>query len=313
MLITVQTSDARTRLDTFISQNSDLSRSGAAKLIDDEMVTVNGKPAQKRYEVKAGDEICITLPELQSARAKPEDIALDIIYEDKHLLVINKPKGMVVHPAAGNYEGTLVNALLYYCPDELSGINGEQRPGIVHRIDKDTSGLLVVAKTDEAHRGLSSQLESHEIKREYRALVNGGFSCDEGKVDLPIGRHPTDRKKIAVIRSQGPKARNAITHYKVLERFGRVSYLALELETGRTHQIRVHMSSLGHSLLGDVVYGGGGSQFEKKHSNLLSGQCLHAKRLSFTHPITNEFMSFECDLPENFEKLLEILRSEQTL
>ncbi len=313
MLITVQSSDAQTRLDTFISQNSDLSRSGVAKLIDDEMVTVNGKPAQKRYAVREGDEICITLPELQSAKAKPQDIALDIVYEDKHLLVINKPKGMVVHPAAGNYEGTLVNALLYYCPNELSGINGEQRPGIVHRIDKDTSGLLVVAKTDEAHRGLSSQLESHSIRREYRALVNGGFSGDEGTVDLPIGRHPTDRKKMAVIRTQGPKARNAITHYRVLERFGKVSYLALELETGRTHQIRVHMSSLGHSLLGDEVYGGGNSPFEKKHSNLLSGQCLHAKRLSFTHPITNEFMSFECDLPENFEKLLEILRNEQTL
>ena len=313
MLITVQSSDAQTRLDTFISQNSDLSRSGAARLIDDEMVTVNGKPAQKRYAVREGDEICITLPELQSAKARPQDIALDIIYEDKHLLVINKPKGMVVHPAAGNYEGTLVNALLYYCPDELSGINGEQRPGIVHRIDKDTSGLLVVAKTDEAHKGLSSQLESHSIRREYRALVNGGLSSDEGTVDLPIGRHPNERKKMAVIRSQGQRARNAITHYKVLERFGKVSYLALELETGRTHQIRVHMSSLGHSLLGDEVYGGGSSLFEKKHSHLLSGQCLHAKRLSFTHPITNEFMSFECDLPENFEKLLEILRKEQTL
>lgn len=313
MLITVQSSDSGVRLDSFIASSTELSRSGAAKLIDDGLVEVNGKCEQKRYAVHEGDEIKITLPELQPAKAKPQDIALDIVYEDKHLLVINKPSGMVVHPAAGNYEGTLVNALLYYCPDELSGINGEQRPGIVHRIDKDTSGLLVVAKTDEAHKGLSAQLSDHSISREYRALVNGGFSCDKGKVDLPIGRHPVDRKKMAVIRNQGTKARDAVTHYEVLERFGKITYLALKLETGRTHQIRVHMSSLGHPLLGDTVYGGGNTAFEKKHAALLSGQCLHAKRLSFTHPITNEFMTFECELPQDFQSLLDILRQQQSL
>ncbi len=313
MTLTVSQTDAGARLDSFIAANSDLSRSSAAKLIDEGAVTVNGKAAVKKYAVREGDEIEVTIPELQPAQAKAEDIALDIVYEDKHLLVINKPSGMVVHPAHGNYEGTLVNALLYYCPDELSGINGEQRPGIVHRIDKDTSGLLVVAKTDEAHKGLSAQLADHSISREYRALVSGGFQCDEGTVDLPIGRHPVDRKKMAVIRGTGAKSRNAVTHYRVLERFGQISYLSLQLETGRTHQIRVHMSSLGHPLLGDTVYGGGGSQFEKKHAALLSGQCLHAKRLSFTHPITNEFMTFECELPPDFQSLLKILRGNAEL
>lgn len=308
MILTVTSTDAGARLDSYIAANSDLSRSSAAKLIDEGAVSVNKKTAVKKYAVRENDEIEINLPEVQPSEAKAENIPLNIIYEDKYLLVINKPSGMVVHPAHGNYEGTLVNALLYYCPDELSGINGEQRPGIVHRIDKDTSGLLVVAKTDEAHRGLCAQLEDHSIKREYRALVSGGFQNDEGTVDLPIGRHPTDRKKMAVIRGTGAKSRNAVTHYRVLERFGRISYLALQLETGRTHQIRVHMSTLGHPLLGDTVYGGGGTQFEKKHSSLLSGQCLHAKKLSFTHPITNEFMTFECELPPDFEQLLTILR-----
>lgn len=309
MTLTVELADAGARLDSFISENSELSRSAAARLIESGAVTVNGRCESKKYATKAGDEIILELPELQPISAKAENIALDIVYEDKHLLVINKPSGMVVHPAAGNYEGTLVNALLYYCPDELSGINGEMRPGIVHRIDKDTSGLLVVAKTDTAHKALSEQLSDHSIKREYRALVSGGFSQDEGTIDLPIGRHPTDRKKMAVIRDARAKSREAVTHYRVLERFGKVSYLALELETGRTHQIRVHMSSQGHPLLGDTVYGGGASQFERKHSHLLSGQCLHAKRLSFTHPITNEYMTFECELPADFQSLLDILRS----
>ena len=307
--IVLEVSESGVRLDAYIANNSDLSRSAAVKLIEEKNVLVNQKEASKKYTVKENDIIEIILPEVKKIEAKAEDIPLDIVYEDEHLLVINKPSGMVVHPAVGNYEGTLVNALLYYCKDELSGINGEQRPGIVHRIDKDTSGLLVVAKTDEAHKRLSEQLSEHKIVREYHALVNGGFSADEGTVDLPIGRSQTDRKKMAVIRD-GRKSRNAVTHYKVLERFGRISYLSLKLETGRTHQIRVHMSALGHSLLGDVTYGGGRTTFEKKHAPLLSGQCLHAKRLSFTHPITNEQMTFECELPKEFSALLDILRSE---
>ena len=302
MLITVLPSDAGTRLDSFISQNSELSRSGAAKLIDDGMVTVNGKAEQKKYAVRAGDEIIVTLPELQPAKAKAEDIKLDIVYEDEHLLVINKPSGMVVHPAAGNYEGTLVNALLYYCPDELSGINGEQRPGIVHRIDKDTSGLLVVAKTDAAHKGLSAQLADHSISREYRALVHGGFSSDEGTVDLPIGRHPVDRKKMAVIRNSSVKSRDAITHYTVLERFGKISYLALKLETGRTHQIRVHLKALGHPIYGDTLYG------YEDDDKYMKRQALHAYGLDFKSPRTKEELSLRANLPQDIEDLLKILR-----
>ncbi|MBQ5800656.1 MAG: RluA family pseudouridine synthase, partial [Clostridia bacterium] len=267
--IVLEVREADVRLDAYIASNSGLSRSAAVKLIEEKGVLVNQKEVSKKYIVRENDIIEVILPEVKEIEAKAEKIPLDIVYEDEYLLVINKPSGMVVHPAAGNYEGTLVNALLYYCKDELSGINGEQRPGIVHRIDKDTSGLLVVAKTDEAHKRLSEQLSEHKIVREYHALVNGGFSADEGTVDLPIGRSQTDRKKMAVIRD-GRKSRNAVTHYKVLERFGRISYLSLKLETGRTHQIRVHMSALGHSLLGDLTYGGGRTTFEKKHAPLLS-------------------------------------------
>jgi 23S rRNA pseudouridine1911/1915/1917 synthase len=310
MLLKVTDSDELVRLDAYIASKSELSRSAATKLIENGCVLVNQKEITKKYVVRVDDTIEITLPELKPSEVVPQQIPLDIVYEDEHLLVINKPSGMVVHPAAGNYEGTLVNALLYYCKDELSGINGEQRPGIVHRIDKDTSGLLVVAKNDEAHKGLSSQLSEHKIVREYHALVNGGFSSDEGVINLPIGRNPNDRKKMAVIKDSRVKSREAITHYRVLERFGRITYLALQLETGRTHQIRVHMSHKGHALLGDTVYGGGNTAFEKKHSALLSGQCLHAKKLSFTHPITKEEMTFECELPKEFSSLLEILRSE---
>ena len=227
MILIAELTDEKSRLDSFIASKSELSRSAAAKLIEEGNVLLNGKKCSKRGIVKEGDKIEITLPELKPISAEPEEIPLDIIYEDKYLLVINKPSGMVVHPAVGNYDGTLVNALLYHCGDELSGINGEMRPGIVHRIDKDTSGLLVVAKTDEAHKWLSSQLADHNIRREYHALVNGGFSNDEGTVDLPIGRNPNDRKKMAVIRNGSVKSRNAVTHYKVLERFGKISYLSL--------------------------------------------------------------------------------------
>ena len=310
MIYTVTESEKGKRLDAFLSEVADISRSAAAKLIDEGLVTVNGKTQPKKYAVKPSDDIDFTPPEIKEAEALPEDIPLDVVYEDSDIIVINKPKGMVVHPAPGNYTGTLVNALLYHCRDSLSGIGGVMRPGIVHRIDKDTSGLLVVAKNDEAHATLSEELKYHGIEREYRALVTGGFKEDTGTVNYPIGRHPVDRKKQAVILDGSGNAREAVTHYTVLERFGGVSYLALKLETGRTHQIRVHMSYTGHALLGDEVYSKSKTQFEKKHPSLFCGQALHAKRLTLTHPKTKERMSFECELPTEFEKALELLRKE---
>lgn len=299
---------AGVRIDAYVAAATDMSRSAAAKLVEDGHITVNGKPVQKKYALAVGDEICISLPEPEEIDAAPENIPLDIVYEDDYIIVINKPSGMVVHPAPGNYSGTLVNALLYHCRDSLSGIGGVMRPGIVHRIDKHTSGLLVVAKCDEAHTALSEELKYHGIVREYRALVAGGFGEDTGIVDYPIGRHPQDRKKMAVIRDGHSTAREARTHYKVLERFEGISYLSLELETGRTHQIRVHMSYTGHPLLGDSVYQKNKTRFEAKHPSLFDGQALHAIRLTLTHPKTRERMTFECSLPKNFELALEILR-----
>ena len=312
MIYTANDSDKGKRLDAFLSEAAGISRSAAAKYIDEGIVIVGGKAQAKKYAVKPGDTIDFTLPEIKETEALPENIPLNVVYEDDYIIVINKPKGMVVHPAPGNYSGTLVNALLYHCRDSLSGIGGVMRPGIVHRIDKDTSGLLVVAKNDEAHSALSEELKYHGIEREYRALVTGGFKDDSGTVDYPIGRHPVDRKKQAVILNGDHTAREAITHYKVLERFGGVSYLALKLETGRTHQIRVHMSYTGHALLGDEVYAKSKTQFEKRHPSLFSGQALHAKKLTLTHPKTGERMCFECDLPKEFEKALELLRKENS-
>lgn len=294
------------RLDAYIAAVSDLSRSAAARLIEAGSVTVNGRLAEKKRAIAEGDVVEITLPEPEECEAQPEDIPLDVVYEDDDIIVINKPQGMVVHPAPGNYSGTLVNALLFRCRDSLSGIGGVMRPGIVHRIDKDTSGLLVVAKNDFAHTALSEELKYHGIEREYHALVKGGFGEDTGTIDLPIGRHPIDRKKMAVLKNS-ESAREAVTHYEVLARYGNISYLKLMLETGRTHQIRVHMSYTGHPLLGDEVYGQSKIPFEKRHAPLLNGQALHAKRLSLTHPRTGERMTFECELPENFKELLEIL------
>ncbi len=296
------------RLDSYLAEAAGISRSAAARLAESGAVLLNGKPAGKKALLSEGDELTLDIPAPEEIDALPEDIPLHIVYEDGDLLVINKPSGMVVHPAPGNPSGTLVNALLWHCKGELSGIGGKLRPGIVHRIDKQTSGLLVVAKNDEAHRGLSAQLEGHNIKREYHALVQGGFSQDSGTVDLPIGRHPTDRKRMAIVRD-GHTSRPAVTHYRVAERFGAVTHLVLNLETGRTHQIRVHLSSLGHPLLGDTVYGGGKTPFEKKHSAYLDGQCLHAACLSFVHPRTGEPLSFEVPLPADFEALLAILRA----
>lgn len=309
MTFEVKDADAKKRLDTLVSEMTELSRSAAAKLIESGEITVLGAPVSKKYLTKIGDIIEITLPEPELCEAVAEDIPLNIVYEDGDIIVINKPSGMVVHPAPGNYTGTLVNALLYHCKDSLSGIGGVMRPGIVHRIDKDTSGLLVVAKNDEAHKALSEQLEYHGIVREYHALVRGGFKEDTGTVDAPIGRHPVDRKKMAVLSPLDSGAKEAVTHYEVLERYGEVSYLKLYLETGRTHQIRVHMAYKGHALLGDEVYATTKTLFEKRHVTLFDGQMLHARRLSFIHPRTKEKVEFEAPLPENFERALQILRT----
>lgn len=307
MTHTVTEAEAGTRLDALVAAVSELSRSAAARLVESGEITVGGRPCDKKYKTRTGDIVEITIPEAEEYEAVAEDIPLDIVYEDDDIIVINKPSGMVVHPAPGNYNGTLVNALLYHCRGSLSGIGGVMRPGIVHRIDKDTSGLLVVAKNDAAHNVLSAELAHHGIEREYHAIVKGGFSNGGGTVDLPIGRHPVDRKKMAVLL-RDETAKEAVTHYEVIERYSGMTYLRLRLETGRTHQIRVHMSHLGHPLLGDEVYGKGKNSFEKQHAPLLDGQMLHAKRLSFNHPRTGERMVLECELPSNFKAVLDILR-----
>ena len=310
MIYIAEKADAGKRLDLFVSEHSDISRSSAAKLIESGNITVFGNASVKKYEIKEGDNVEINLPEPDISEALPEDIPLDIVYEDNDIIVINKPSGMVVHPAPGNYSGTLVNALLFHCKDSLSGIGGVIRPGIVHRIDKDTSGLLVVAKNDAAHTALSEELEHHGIEREYHAIVRGGFKNDTGTVDAPIGRHPVDRKKMAVLTSQTAHVKNAVTHYEVVGRYGSTTHLKLLLETGRTHQIRVHMAYIGHALLGDEVYSGAKTRFEKQHAPLFDGQALHAKRLTLTHPTTKERMTFECEMPENMKRILELLENE---
>ncbi len=312
MTYTVKGEEAGKRLDVYLSDIAELalSRSAAARLIESGEVTVNSETQSKKYAVRAGDVISAEIKEPEEYEAEPENIPLDVVYEDGDIIVINKPKGMVVHPAPGNYSGTLVNALLYHCKDSLSGIGGVMRPGIVHRIDKDTSGLLVVAKNDLAHTALAGELEHHGIVREYRALVKGGFKNAEGTVNLPIGRHPVDRKRMAVIKD-GASAKQAITHYRVLASNNGISYLSVQLETGRTHQIRVHMSYLGHALLGDTVYCSTVSQLEKKHSKYLNGQTLHALKLTLTHPRTKERMTFTSELPPDFKQLLKILELEE--
>ena len=298
------------RIDQYIAEITELSRSAAAKLIENGDITVNGTPVSKKYAVKEGDSIEVTLPDPEFSEAIAEDIPLNIVFEDDDIIVINKPSGMVVHPAPGNYTGTLVNALLYHCRDSLSGIGGVMRPGIVHRIDKDTSGLLVVAKNDAAHKALSEQLEGHRIVREYHAIAKGCFKESSGTVNAPIGRHPVDRKKMAVHKDTSQHAKEAITHYELLASYNGASYLKLKLETGRTHQIRVHMAYLGHPLMGDEVYGSVKTRFEKTHPSILDGQLLHAKRLSFKHPSTGEEVEFECELPDNFKKALRLLENE---
>ncbi|MBQ7982947.1 MAG: RluA family pseudouridine synthase [Clostridia bacterium] len=308
MLLTVEAADAGVRIDVYLADNTELTRSAAQKLLvsDDEAVSVNGMRVPKNYLVAAGDVVELELPPPIPLEVVPEDIPLDIVYEDADVILVNKPKGMVVHPAPGHYTGTLVSALLYHCGDSLSGINGVIRPGIVHRIDRDTSGVLVIAKNDAAHVSLAAQIKEHSVNRVYHAIVIGNLKDDEGTVDAPLARHPVDRKKMAV--SNAPGARRAVTHYTVLERFPGFTYCRFRLETGRTHQIRVHMAHKGHPLLGDPVYGTGRNPFEQKHAALLSGQCLHAKLLGFVHPGTGHYIEFETELPEYFRTIQETLR-----
>ncbi len=283
------------RLDVCINEWIDtVSRSYLQKLIKDGRVRVNEKTVKPSLVVKTDDDVIVCLPEAVEPQIKAENIELDILYEDKDVLVVNKPKGMVVHPAAGHYDGTLVNALMYHCKDDLSGINGVMRPGIVHRIDRDTTGSLIVCKNDFAHNAIAAQLKEHSIKRIYKAIITGNFKEEEGTINAPIGRHPTERKKMAVQTG----GREAITHYKIIEPFKGYSYAQFRLETGRTHQIRVHMASVGHPLLGDTVYGSSKDPFHTQ------GQVLHAETLGFIHPRTGEYIEVNAPLPEYFEKLL---------
>lgn len=297
--LTVDGENSDLRLDKYlVSQLEDFTRSAVSKLIEGGQVKVNDKTASKNYKCKVGDRVEIEIPDPVELDVTAENIPLDIVYEDSDLLVVNKPKGMVVHPAAGNYSGTLVNALLYHCKDSLSGINGVIRPGIVHRIDKDTSGLLIVAKNDTAHLDLAQQIKEHSFHRAYQAVAYGNFKEDNGTVNQPIGRHPKDRKKMAVTFKN---SKNAVTHYEVISRYEKFTHIRCVLETGRTHQIRVHMAYIGHPLAGDEVYG------PKKVITQLNGQCLHAGELGFVHPRTKEYMEFTAPLPEYFTNFLKKL------
>lgn len=287
------------RLDAFLASSLDgLTRSQAARLIESGEVAVNGKTAGKSYKLAGGEDIAVTLPEPEPVEAVPQDIPLDVVYEDADVIVVNKPSGMVVHPAPGHPDGTLVNALLYHCAGTLSGIGGALRPGIVHRIDRDTSGLIIAAKNDAAHQYLSAQLADHTLARTYECIVVGKLREDRGTVDAPIARHPTDRKRMAVVAG----GREAVTHWEVIARYPGYTHVRCRLETGRTHQIRVHMAYIGHPILGDTVYGA------KKEVPGLTGQCLHAVGLRFLHPRTHEVMELSCPLPEEFTRMLQKIR-----
>ena len=295
MELIVPTDAAGSRLDKWLSEKeADLTRNALQNLMAKGSVTVNGKEVAKNYKAKEGDRVNIIIPEPQLLSAEPENIPIHIVYEDEELLVVNKAKGMVVHPAAGNYSGTLVNALMYHCKGRLSSINGVIRPGIVHRIDKNTSGLLMVAKTDSAHNSLAKQIKEHSFTREYQCIVTGRFKEEKFTVDAPIGRNPRDRKKMCVIYTN---SKPAVTHFEVLTQFDKTAHLKCALETGRTHQIRVHLAYKGHPVLGDDIYGKSVGDFE--------GQCLHAKKIGFVHPKTGEYMEFDSELPEYFVKALE--------
>ena len=299
-VIRVEKEDAGVRIDKLLADKAEgLTRSHIQKLISEHQVTVCQNAVKANYKVREGDIVSVLIPELKEPEIEAEDIPIEIVYEDDDMLVVDKPQGMVVHPAAGNYSGTLVNALLYRCGDTLSGINGEKRPGILHRIDKDTSGLLMVAKNDKAHLALSEQIKAHSLTRAYKALVHGGFSADRGTIDKPIGRHPTERKKMTVTEHN---SKEAVTHYNVLERFGAYTFIECILETGRTHQIRVHMSNGGHPIVGDKTYG------VKKEEFNLAGQLLHAYKIGFIHPTTGKYLEFSSNLPDYFEKVLYNLR-----
>lgn len=301
LCLTPAPADAGARIDSFLAARLDgVTRSAAQKLLENEAVLVNGKAVAKNYKLTGKETVSVTLPEVEDADLIPQDIPLDVVYEDADVIVVNKPSGMVVHPAPGHSDGTLVNALLYHCGDSLSGIGGEKRPGIVHRIDRDTSGLIIAAKNDSAHLFLSAQLADHTLSRTYEAICMGNFRQDEGTVDAPIGRHPTDRKKMTVTDRN---SRRAVTHWAVLERFGSHTHVRCQLETGRTHQIRVHMAHIGHPILGDTVYGA------KKPVPGLQGQCLHAVGLRFLHPRTGELVELWCDLPEAFQTQLRKLEN----
>ena len=290
------------RLDKFLSTiYPDFSRAFFQKLIKNQKVWVNDQNQKASFPVHTDDLVKIEIPDAVETTIVPEDIPLDILYEDQDLLIVNKPKGMVVHPSAGHYTGTLVNAIMYHCKDSLSGINGEIRPGIVHRIDMDTTGSLIVCKNDEAHVDIAQQIKEHSVKRIYVGIVCGNVKDDEGTIEGPIGRHPIERKKMAINEKNG---KPAITHYKVLERFGNYTYMQFKLETGRIHQKRVHMASIGHPLLGDAMYSSNRSTFKN-----LQGQTLHAQTIGFIHPKTGEYMEFSAPLPEYFKKLLSILQS----
>ena len=294
-------SQAGIRIDKFLADEfPELSRSYIQKLIKEEQITVNGKQVKANYKVSPNDLVVMNEPELKEPDILAEDIPLDILYEDSDLLIVNKPKGMVVHPSAGHYSGTLVNALMYYCKDDLSGINGVMRPGIVHRIDMDTTGSLLACKNDYTHQNLAEQLKEHSLKRVYHAIVHGVLKEDEGTIDAPIGRHPIDRKKMSINYKNG---KEAVTHYKVIQRFKDYTYIQCQLETGRTHQIRVHMASIKHPLLGDAVYGPAKCPFK------LQGQTLHAKIIGITHPRTNEYIEADAPLPEYFVSLLKKLEN----
>ena len=300
-LFAVPEEGAGERLDRWLcGAAEDPSRSALQKLLEGGAVLVDGVPAAKNHRLRGGETVVVTVPDARPLEAAPQDLPLEIVYEDGDLLVVNKPKGMVVHPAPGSPDGTLVNALLHHCAGRLSSINGVVRPGIVHRIDKDTSGLLIVAKNDFAHNLLAEQIKAHSFTRIYNAVVYGGFGADEGTVDAPIGRNPNDRKKMCVTAKN---SRPAVTHYRVLERFERFTHLELRLETGRTHQIRVHMAHIGHPVAGDPVYG------PKKVIASLGGQCLHAKTIGFVHPRTGEYLEFTSEPPEVYTAFLERLRA----
>ena len=294
--LTLTTDREGERLDAFLARSvPDLTRSAAQKLLEDGAVTLNGRPGKKNDRTAPGQTVTAVLPDPEPLDVRPENIPLDVVYEDDDVIVVNKPVGMVVHPAPGHPDGTLVNALLYHCGDSLSGINGVLRPGIVHRIDRDTSGLIIAAKNDKAHLALAAQLQDHTLARVYEAVAVGNLKEDSGTVDAPIGRHPVDRKKMAIDRRNG---RPAVTYWSVLARYPGYTHVECRLETGRTHQIRVHMASIGHPLLGDVVYG------SKKPFPGLAGQCLHAKKLRFLHPSTGKLVEVECPLPQWFTDVL---------